>query len=250
MTKKFKHKHSSNKIRAKAQIFKGSDLEKSYNSINTRGNVLCHDELDIFRKTEKATVAAIERDASNHIKRHLKINEPSMDIIRNNFNHKNPYVIGFFECLITCYNKAHSSSLIIDLSAVYKSKEHPKLMQQARVNCEKSLTAYVDKVLTKMKSNHWKNVTKIDVDKFEAITPAVNFFCDYIEFLTIGTIPKNISYKDFAVAVDFDPNIENYYSNNRKNCCYTLNKKANNKINNFNQKCLTFLFCKYNQPKK
>lgn len=247
---KKEHKHSSNKIRAKNKLFVNSNFEKSYNNVNTSGSVLCHDDLDIFRKNEKSTVADIERYASNFIKPNLKISDESVDIIKANYSHANPYVNGFIVCIISCYNKTHTSSTFINLSAMYKSKNRYKIMQQAEKNCERTITAYVNKIIAKMKSGQWKNVTKYDIAKFEAIEPAVLFFCAYIDFLTIGTIPEKISNQDYVSAINYDPKIVRYYSKDMKDNCYKLNKKANNKINNFNQKCLTFLFCKYIKEKK
>lgn len=245
-----KHKHSSNKIRAKNKLFVNSDFEKSFNRANTRGSVICHDDLDLFRKNEKYTVAAIQRQASNRIKPNLEISEESIDIIKNNYSHNNPYVVGFISCLASCYNQAYTSSSIINLSAGYKSKKWRNIMQQAEMNCKKTITAYVDKIIVNMKSGQWKNITERDVAKFEAIAPAVYFFCDYIEFLSKGTLPEIISNQDYLTAFSYDSNIKNYYSNNDEKACYILDKNANNKINNFNQKCLTFLFCKYNKLEK
>lgn len=242
--------HSPNKIRAKTKIFVNSKFEKSYNRVNTNGSILCHDDLDVFRKNEKSAVADIERYASNFIKPNLNISEESVDIIKANYTHTNPYVAGFIVCIISCYNKTHTPSTFINLSAVYKSKKRSKIMQQAEKNCERTITAYVNKIIAKMKLGQWKNVTEYDIAKYEAIEPAVLFFCDYIHFLTIGTIPEKISNQDYVSAFYYDPTIEQYYSKDMQNNCYKLNKKANNKINNFNQKCLTFLFCKYIMKKQ
>lgn len=242
---KDKHKHSSNKIRAKNKIFINSEYEKSFNQINVSGSILCHDDLDNFRRNEKSVVATIERQASNRIKANLKVSDQSVDIIQNNYNHNNPYVVGFIDCIISSYNEAHMFSSLIDMSAAYKTKRQHKIMQQAEKNCQKTIKTYVDKIIAKMKSGQWKNITEYDIAKYEAIEPAVQFFCDYIEFLVIGTIPSKINNEDYILALELDVNIKNYYSKNNIEDCFVVNTNANKRINIFNQECLTFLFCRY-----
>ncbi len=240
-----KHKHSSKKIRANKKVFVNSDFEKQFNRTNSPGRVICHNDLDLLRKNEKSVVATITRYSTNKIKSNYKISEDCVEVIRNNYQHNNPYVVGFIGCIITSYNEASASSPLINLSAVHISKKDPKNMKQTKKNCEKTITSYIQKITSNMKTGQWENVTEHDIAKYEAIAPAVRFFCNYITYLLIGNIPDTISKEDYRIAYEYDKNIAKYYSISKNNNCYYLNKKTKNKGKKFNQQCITFLFCKY-----
>lgn len=242
--RKVPSKHKHNKIRGSNKIFVNSNFEKSFERLFVPGSIVCHDYLDAFRQNEKEVVAVIERMAANKIDNGIVITNESLQVIVNNMVFPNPYELGFINCVINYFNDRNSNITIINYKLNNKSKRYNKIMQHAYKDCQKSVESYVNKILWKMKNGAWTNISHEDILKFEAINPAVEFFCNYTSFLLNEDLPKKIDKKSFLAAQKYDENLINYYNNSEFEEEYTLIEKKNNKTKKVTQECATYLFCK------
>lgn len=249
MGKKFKK--SPNPFNGSTEAFRNSELEETFNNTMSMKGFVFEDLLEQFREQFKDCVAILIEHATKLCANKYIVPEKCRKIINSYFG--NEFESSFISCTLDYYNgqKAHIVQKLNLSCPSCNAKESCKAFRQSRMNCRKGIKKYVNKIIDRLKTHRWKNVSDDMVQKYQSIGVAADFTCYYLTQMHIGKIPNKLSCDTYQLVNNLNnSNVKDLYVYDKVNNCYkSVNAKKRLYYSQIDQECATFLICSnYKRP--
>lgn len=229
-------------IRGSLLPFKSSELEKTYNAIRNSGSCIAPVLLVHFRELTKDATAFLIRDALKNNNRYAPIPDNVRNIIYNTvIYHCGQNVASFEDCSFLYFNGQKPPLITLYKEGnPYQAKEVGKAIAQARAHIQKAEKCYIQKVRSMLANRQWENISDRDYNrlilKYEAISLAIDFFCNYFLQYYKNGLPNTLAELVYNDALAYDAKLSALYTRTG-NGIYQRKKNVGTTFNIVNQEC-------------